>query len=449
MKLFPIHTCHFFNIFIHTDYIESNKGADLTIFNCPRESKATLSNPVGPPGCTPGFRVALNTIEGYRYFLEADAVLTTGKDAFLYIENCDGTKLISRTDNRFEPCRRRYYGVEFTALSDKTFVGILFFCSDVANVLRINQFRVSPYLDINNFVDANLEQWKCIGGQLGQPSGCTACTPDDCPPISELFAGPQGPPGSQGDVGAPGSFGNTGAQGAPGAQGAQGTVGEDGLQGSQGPQGSQGSQGPQGPPGSAGPIGLQGATGAQGGLGRQGITGPTGFQGSQGAQGLVGSQGSQGAQGVMGLQGSQGTTGSTGSTGATGPGIISGTWVTAWNTAFTSGGGTTTIEYQIISNVITIFIPGVDFISAGALDQIRTTTAMPAEIVPDTDQVFLTIAAVPASVANRTTVLSSGVVELGINTAGDPFPPGTLVNYPTFSGGPGTTLTYIKDSIAI
>jgi len=440
MKTYPLHVRHFFNIFIHTEYISSNKGADLTVYNCPQESKATLSSSAGIPGCTPGFRVALETIVGYKYFLETDAVITSGKDAFLYIENCDGIKLIERINHHFEPCRRIYYGITFEAISNKTFVGILFFCSDVANTLKINQFRVSPFLDINNFVDANVEQWKCIGGQLGQPSGCTACTPDDCPPMSELYAGAQGPAGPQGNVGSPGEFGATGAQGAPGPQGSQGSIGSTGSQGVQGPAGVQGPLGSIGPPGSAGPQGPQGASGLQGPLGPTGVTGPDGLVGSTGLIGPTGNQGNQGDQGVIGLVGSIGPVGPLGPTGPTGPEPTSGMWTTTWN----NSGDMTEIIYQVINDVVTFFIPNISFFIIGT-DTILSTTMMPSEITPLSDQVYLTIInpSSGASFINRTTVLSSGALLLTtIDGGGFVSGGGTSYEFPSSVGGPGTPITY-------
>ena len=158
MKPYPIHTCHFFNIFLHQEYILSNKNANLTLVKCADNAKAILTNPIGNSNCTPGFRVCLQTKPNHRYFLEVDAVLTDGKDAFVYIENNDGTRIVERI-YRFPSCERNYYGITFEAISNKTFVGILFFCGDIKNVLQINQFRIAPYIDIDNFINED-ERYK-------------------------------------------------------------------------------------------------------------------------------------------------------------------------------------------------------------------------------------------------------------------------------------------------
>ncbi|MEX0596467.1 MAG: collagen-like protein, partial [Candidatus Paceibacterota bacterium] len=277
MKPYPLHTCHFFNLFVHQEYIESNKGADLKIFTCAKEQRALLESAAGTPpqpGCTPGFRVCLKTQTGYQYFLEVDAVLTDGKDAFVYIESGDGkVRIVDRNDYRFKLCDRQYYGITFQAVSDRTYIGLLFYCNDVKNVLRITNFRIAPYLDIDNFVDENVNQWKCIGGQLGFPSGCTDCSPNDCPPLSALFGGPPGPQGIPGVQGADGVDGSTGPIGPEGPPGPVGPVGPLGPQGLSGPPGITGPQGFQGIPGIPGPRGLQGPTGAQGDAGIPGIMG--------------------------------------------------------------------------------------------------------------------------------------------------------------------------------
>jgi hypothetical protein len=417
MKPYPLHTCHFFNIFVHQEYIEPNKGADLKIFTCAKEQRALLESiPVipGQPGCTPGFRVCLKTQTGYQYFLEVDAVLTDGKDAFVYVESGDGkVRIVDRNDHRFKLCDRQYYGITFQAVSDRTYIGLLFFCNDVKNVLRITNFRIAPYLDIDNFVDENVNQWKCISGQLGFPSGCTDCDPNDCPPLSALFGGPPGPQGPPGAQGTDGMNGPTGPPGPEGPQGLQGGVGNLGPQGLSGPPGPTGPQGFQGLPGIVGPRGTQGAIGAQGPAGEVGIQGPIGAQGSQGAvgpQGATGSDGPIGPTGPIGLQGFQGPTGAQGAPGA---GVL-GTWTPLWTRVTTPN--PLVIGYQIVGNVVTIGIPGVLFTGdPGGASVVMTFggQAMPTEITPLVSQVAVIVRNNNLGAGiSRVDILNTGVIQI-------------------------------------
>lgn len=448
MKSYPLHSCHFFNIFLHTDYIVSNKGADLVLYKCSENAKAILQHDVMEPGCTPGFRACMETIVGYKYFLEIDAVLTEGKDAFVYVETPAGVKVVDRS-KRFPICERTYYGITFEALTNKTWIGILFFCSDSANKLKISQFRIAPYLDINNFVDENIGQWQCLSGQLGFPSGCTACQPSDCPAVEEMFAGPQGPSGPQGPTGDHGIIGATGAQGPTGPQGDGGPQGDNGPPGAQGVQGVMGEQGPPGPQGPFGPVGPPGPDGPVGPVGVTGAQGPIGSVGAMGTQGPPGLMGSVGPPGPIGPQGSVGGVGPMGFQGATGPAPITGTWTTGWNR--TSGGGafTTDIQYQLVNRVASMFIPNVSFDGAGAPSTISTSTAMPSEITPDTDQAFVipidTSAMAPAP--TRLTVKTDGSVEISKNVSpSTPFLAGESASFTGGSSTTGITITFFVDT---
>lgn len=417
-KSYPIDTCNYFNIFVHTDYIQPNKGGNLTILQCSQDLKAILTSDPSSSNCTPGFRVPLVTRPGDQYFLEADAILTEGKDAFIYLEDCSGTKIVDRTC-RFSLCQREYFGLTWSAISEKTFIGILFFCSDTANKLQITNFRCAPYLDPDNFLNlTNLNKLKCVSGQLGFPSGCTACSPADCPPASTMFAGPQGAQGPAGSTGVAGPQGATGVQGVPGVQGAQGAPGNQGAQGIQGGDGPQGFQGVQGSQGGIGAQGPRGATGVQGSMGLIGLQGSEGLLGNQGAQGNQGFQGAQGNQGFQGNQGNQGDMGFQGEIGPTGPEPINGTWVTGWNRNLLSGGDPTSLEYQLIDQVVSLVLPGIDFDTAGNSGElasiINTTSAMPSEITPANDVSFILIRNIFAGGTDlsKMTITSGGVLQI-------------------------------------
>ena len=445
MKSYPLHTCHFFNIFVHSDYIEPNKGANLKLYTCSQEQRALLESPAGEPGCTPGFRVCLQTLVGYKYFLEVDARLIDGKDAFIYVESGDGTvRLVDRNENRFKPCEREYYSITFEAVSIRTIIGILFFCSDVKNTLRITNFRVAPFLDIDNFVDENVNQWKCVGGQLGFPSGCTACSPDDCPSISALFGGPPGPQGPQGVQGADGMNGPTGPTGAQGDVGPQGPTGEVGPAGPTGNAGVDGPPGLQGPPGSAGPIGPQGSTGPQGPIGVMGIQGPQGSQGATGSIGPQGDSGIDGPTGPTGPEGNQGEAGPTGPQGPTGMGVI-GTWTPMWNRV--TAPSPLTLEYQVVANVVTITLPGVVFQGDPGGDSIITTIGppMPIEIRPNVNQTLIVIRSnSPGGQGlSRVNITSTGVMEISSDLENNtPFLMNQICNIPNSSADGVYPFTY-------
>lgn len=436
MKSYPLHTCHFFNIYIHTDYIQPNKGADLSIVSCAKEQRAILCSNVMEPGMTPGFRVCLETQAGYKYFLEVDARLLEGKDAFIYVESGDGqTRLIDRNQVRFMPCEREYYGITFEAVSNKTIIGILFFCSDTRNVLRITNFRVAPYLDVDNFVDENILQWKCIGGQVGFPNGCTSCSPEDCPPLSALFGGPPGPAGPQGPTGDDGMDGPTGPPGPTGPQGMTGPVGPLGMTGFQGDPGPMGPMGVQGNPGPLGPVGPQGMTGPRGPMGPIGVQGPTGPEGPVGMTGPDGVP-ALGPTGDPGMEGPEGMQGATGPVGPTGLILEVRTWSTAWNRNISNildvlvapPDPAMDINYQINNNTVTLSIPTTIFTS-GPADVLTTTIAMPAEITPLNDQYSIISRNIGPGVTNdrdisQISFLSSGQIEISFDLDdGSPFQP--------------------------
>tara|TARA_R100001163_G_C5057236_1_gene193745 strand:+ start:637 stop:1989 length:1353 start_codon:yes stop_codon:yes gene_type:complete len=414
MKSYPLHTCHFFNIFIHQEYIEPNKGANLKLFNCSKDEYALLESPVTQTGMTPGFRVCLQTIAGYYYFLEIDARLIEGKDAFVYVESGDGSmRLVDRNENRFTLCEREYYGITFQAVSSRTIVGLLFFCSDIKNCLRIGTFRVAPFIDTDNFIDENVGQWKCIGGQNGFPSGCTGCTPDNCPPLSSLFGGPPGPTGPQGSTGAIGTAGGTGPQGPVGETGPIGPDGPIGPEGAQGLQGVQGSIGVQGLPGGPGPEGAQGATGPQGLIGAPGLQGPQGFQGAQGAIGFQGETGDDGPLGPTGPQGSQGATGVDGPIGPPGNDPTTNSFVVTWNRV--TDPVSPQLDYQVFNDVVTLTIPGIRFDGdPGGSSIITSTSPIPTEIIPANEQVLILIRDTNLSATNvcRVNITSTGAIQI-------------------------------------
>lgn len=365
-KPFPIHTCNFFNIFIHSEYIETLKNAELTYFKCPSEAYAILSSPIEPQ-TTPGFRVLLNTIPGYSYFMEVVATLIEGKDAFIYIEDQTGVKLIPR-ENRFCMCNEMCYTISFEAISSKTYIGLMFFYTDVVNKLRITQFRCCPFLDVNNLVDENLTNWKCVTGQFGQPLGCQDCncTIPDTSDAVELFEGDQG------------------VQGTQGVQGVQGVQGSS-IAGPQGVMGFQGISGGTGPNGFQGMVGSQGIQGPQG---SSGLIGPPGFQGPQGVQGNTGELGFQGPQG------STGSTGPRGFQGVAGETALSGTWVALFNRP--SGGSQTTtvnIPYQKINNTVSLYFPTTTFTApfVPSILQSSASTPLPSAISPISTQTTMTI----------------------------------------------------------
>jgi len=378
-QCYPIHKCHFFNIFLHSDYVENNKGADVNIFNCSKDMYIIIESSIIKPSVTPGFRVCLNTLPNYKYFLETDGVLLDGSNAFVYIESSTGIRIIDRCNHNFILGDYTYYGITFEAISTKTYVGILFFNSNAQNVLRLKQFRVAPYLDMANFAD-DIPLWKCINGQLGFPTGQppSCCNSVECPPIQQNFIGPQG---SQGATGPIGPTGPTGPFGNPGPTGLLGPQGSPGVQG---PQGFQGPQGAQGVNGLAGPVGAQGSRGIQGPIGQLGL------------------------QGVRGFQGSIGITGAAGIT------PVNGTWNSPWNRILNGGGSSNTaFLYQIVNQTITLFIPGISLASATNSSQppsiIQTTVTMPLVIVPNNNQTTTIITFISGIVGlSRLDITTSG-----------------------------------------
>lgn len=409
---FPLHTCHFFNIFVHTDYVQSNKGGNLTIMNCQKESKAILESPVMEAGMTPGFRVCLETKVDYRYFFEVDATLVEGKDAFIYLESDTGVRYLSRTSYRFKLCERAYYSIEFQAVSRKTYAGILFFCSDVLNRLKITNFRLAPYIDMNNFADEDVSGWKCFGGQHGLPQGCTACFASDCPDVGDAFRGPQGAVGVQGADGLQGPLGSTGEVGSQGAVGPQGGIGPQGEVGAQGDVGVDGNQGPQGnlgnvgPQGAPGPIGVAGEVGPPGSQGMTGDRGLRGYQGNQGNQGVVGSLGGLGPQGDLGNQGD------IGNQGEPGPEPTTGSWTTGWNRLDGGVAASSTFQYQIVNDVVSLFFQNIDFDAGAVASTIVTSVNAPAAIRPSTDQIFTLL----IDINNGTTIR---LVRMTLKTTGE------------------------------
>ena len=408
VRCFPIHTCNFFNLYIHQNYIETHRDASLTIFACSKDAKAILATPV-QASRTPGFRVCLETQVGHAYFMEVEATLIDGKDAFIYIEDCDGTRLISR-ESRFCKCETMYYCIEFTAISSRTFVGILFLCNDVANKLQIRQFRLAPFLNVNNLVNENLTHWKCVTGQFGQPTDCNPepCTDCDCqePDTSqavELFAGDRGPSGP------------IGPQGPTGLQGPSiiGTTGPTGLTGLTGAQGVQGFQGPQG---------LQGA---------QGITGSPGGAGAPGPQGPVGEDGAPGEQGLQGGVGNSGLLGPQGAQGAPGSGPSTGTYTALWNRP-SGGSQTTTIShpYQVINDMVLLFFPATTFTAPfnPSVLEISAATPIPSDIAPSVTQtLYMLITEAGVTKIVRVTVNNAGISISSDLEEGTTFPIATLV----------------------
>lgn len=354
MTSFAIHTCNFFNIFIHgNDYAIINKTATLAIYACHQDPKIILAAPI-QSGMTPGFIVPLQTQIGHAYLLEVNAIMIEGDESFIMIEDQSGTRIVPRT-NKFCCCGENlYYIIEFQAISTKTNVGILFNNNTVDNKLQIHQFRIAPYLDVNNLVNENLTHWKCITGQFGQPLGCTGCEPANTNQAIELFAGPTGP---RGEIGLPGPQGIDGLS----------ITGPTGNTGPQGPQGISGDIGNDGPPGPQGP---------------QGPTGPQGSIGPPGVQGPVGDTGPPGPIGLQGPQGERGIPGAPGDIGAPGTGAIIGVWTTTWNR--NEGGSTaiSNINYQLIGNFVGIFIPEITFDVPTTSITLQTTVDIPIIIRP-------------------------------------------------------------------
>lgn len=412
---FPLHTCHFFNIFVHTDYVQSNKGGSVTVMNCQKDSKAVIESPVMEAGMTPGFRVALETKIDHRYFFEVDATLVEGKNAFLYLESDTGHRYLERISYKFQLCNRTYYSVEFQAVSRKTMAGILFFCSDVLNRMKITNFRIAPYIDLNNFADEDVSGWKCFGGQHGLPIGCTSCSPSDCPSAEDAFQGPQGEAGIQGPTGVQGPIGasgDAGAQGERGSQGNRGAQGDDGAQGSRGPLGN---QGPQGSGGEVGPQGSPGADGFQGEVGSPGSQGLTGPRGDRGPQGDDGPQGDVGVPGTLGPQGDLGSQGDIGNQGVQGPEPITGTWTTGWNRLDGGVVASSVHQFQIVNDVVTLFFENIDFDAPAVASTILTTTPAPTTIIPNTNQTFTILVDINNGTIIRTvrmTLRTTGVLEI-------------------------------------
>lgn len=384
MGSFPIQTYKFFNIFLNNFYVQEHHRSNLQIIQCNVSPRLIMETPI-QKAKTPGFRVLLDTLVNQVYYLEVDATLLDGSEAFVYIEDFNGTKLIDRT-NKFTICNKTFYGLNFTAISNKTYVGILFFNSDTVNKIQVCQFRIAPYIYLANYSNAQAQKWKSLCGAYGIPSCAineiSCCgKPEMCSAV-DVFIGPTG---STGPIGPPGE--------------------SDVI----GPVGPTGPAGPPGPPGPTGPTGPQGAQGMQGPMGCQGPAGPRGIRGPVGAQGVPGLPGPQGSPGAS---------------------PITGTWTPTWSKNLV--GGTGEITYQLFENTVTLNTSNMLFEAiVGSPAVLQTTSPMPAAIAPSITQAFTIIVSVAVNTNKvvRFQVTPTGLVissDLGLSTPYN-MVPGVLV----------------------
>jgi hypothetical protein len=380
----------FFNL--ATDYtkIESHLGAVINvvsdngqislIVNYNPLLRTTISSPILITSGSPGFRVKLATVEGQNYMLMVNATLleplNDGQRAFIYCESDKPQgQLISRNYRIRSDNPQVSYNIPFQAVSNATYIGILFFDGAKIYSLRVDTFTVieipesavelvsnkgRPFgyvpLNGNGLIDLEfLPPMKGCQGDKGEP-GCRG------PLGLRGLPGKKGPVGMPGIPGPPGCKGEQGIQGPIGLVGPIGEVGPRGFQGIQGPLGIQGAQGTQGPPGDgigfanslpeaisqcAGGViegqvifvedacrfykcvggiliplcdftGKTGATGLQGPPGEHGPRGHRGEDGHKGEQGIVGCPGERGHRGPQGLKGEPGEKGEPGCDGKPG-----------------------------------------------------------------------------------------------------------------------------------
>lgn len=126
-----------FNLFEDFKFAEPHAGATLNKCHNKIHMKYCKNTSDKP---SPGFRVLGKTKSDKKYFLKVKAKGIYGSDAFIYVETLDGDRLLPR-DNKF--CVGNGYTtfeLNFTAESDKTYFGILFFCNDEDSLLNIKEF---------------------------------------------------------------------------------------------------------------------------------------------------------------------------------------------------------------------------------------------------------------------------------------------------------------------
>jgi len=131
--------CKDFFLFKDSSFVAPHKGA--TIKFCPDVMKVKYCK-TDEKQTSPGFRILFETIPGNTYKLSISAEIVTGNTAFVYVETPCGKQLIPRRDETL--CLNEPYEkvLKFTATTECTFVGILFYCTDLNQLLEVTQFDV-------------------------------------------------------------------------------------------------------------------------------------------------------------------------------------------------------------------------------------------------------------------------------------------------------------------
>lgn len=276
------------------DRLESHQGATI-IGSMISYTNNNLSNSGSKcePRKSPGFLVSLCTVANQNYKILIKGELLQGDRAFLYCESRDPhTQCIERKYLFIGGCGPTAYNVVFTAVSEKTKVGVLFFNTAPCYVFSLFSLNVITTLEPGHELTSN----------KGLPGGYVPL--NNCGKIDSCFVdipnGARGCDGQRGPKGDPGHIGDDGPMGPPGCPGPKGAPGDPGYQGCPGPKGERGDPGKRGAQGCPGSPGATGAPGEIGPQGIAGIEGPRGFPGVQGEQGLRGNPGPIGPQGTPG-----------------------------------------------------------------------------------------------------------------------------------------------------
>lgn len=138
MNVFPIDSNSTYNIFSSQSHVQAHKGAKLKFDSSPRLSVTSQTN------SSAGFRVLFQTIPYQTYKIEIKANLIEGDQAFIYCESHQpNSRLIPRT-NRFWPNQSSTsYTLSFQAITDRTYLGILFYSPNLNYTLHLTKFIVT------------------------------------------------------------------------------------------------------------------------------------------------------------------------------------------------------------------------------------------------------------------------------------------------------------------
>jgi len=271
--------------------LEPNQGATVSGCNISYERAVDCASDstVGSPGALLSLETTVH--QNYKLFIKGE--LLQGDRAFLYVESRNPlSQLVERKYIWVGGCGPQDHKVIFTAVSNLTKVGVLFFNSAPSYLFRLLAVNITCTASPGHELKSN----KGMPGGYA-PLDCDGKIPSE---FLDVECGPPGCDGERGYKGDQGPIGDPGPHGPPGCVGPRGQQGEPGLigcPGEKGDRGSPGKRGSVGPPGATGPAGTTGQQGPQGIAGPQGPIGPQGLQGEQGQRGFQGPVGPQGDPG--------------------------------------------------------------------------------------------------------------------------------------------------------